>query len=190
MNISRNYNRGKSFRFSEWCSGIVYKNDDFIQDFVEYKGVLYACVAPFTSKFPDKSNDWELVVDGVGATFIPHVDKDGNLTWTNDSNLDNPQGINLKGPAGDPGKDGIDGKDGVDGKDGKNGVDGKDGKDGKDGVDGKDGKNGVDGKDGKDGLSAYQIWLDAGNSGSELDFLNSLKGNSIEQTVEWGFWKN
>jgi hypothetical protein len=32
--------------------------------------------------------------------------------------------------------------------------------------------------------------LNAGNSGSELDFLNSLKGNSIEQTVEWGFWKN
>jgi hypothetical protein len=140
MNISRNYNRGKSFRFSEWCSGIVYKNDDFTQDFVEYKGVLYACVVPFTSKLPDKSDDWELVVDGVGATFIPHVDKDGNLTWTNDSNLDNPQGVNLKGPAGDPGKDGIDGKDGLDGKDGKDGVDGK------------------DGADGKDGLSAYQIW--------------------------------
>lgn len=104
MNISRNYNRGKSFRFSEWCSGIVYKNDDFTQDFVEYKGVLYACVAPFTSKLPDKSNDWELVVDGVGATFIPHVDKDGNLTWTNDSDLENPQGINLRGPAG---KDGL-----------------------------------------------------------------------------------
>lgn len=107
MNISRNYNRGKSFRFSEWCSGIVYKNDDFIQDFVEYKGALYACVVPFTSKFPDKSNDWELVVNGVGATFTPHIDKDGNLTWTNDSNLDNPQAVNLKGPVGDPGKDGL-----------------------------------------------------------------------------------
>lgn len=162
MNISRNYNRGKSFRFSEWCSGIVYKNDDFTQDFVEYKGALYACVVPFTSKLPDKSNDWDLVVDGVGATFIPHIDKDGNLTWTNDSNLDNPQGVNLKGPAGDPGKDGIDGKDGVDGK---------------------------DGADGKDGLSAYQIWLDNGNSGTEIDFLNSLKGGSAEQFAEWDFWK-
>ena len=32
------------------------------------------------------------------------------------------------------------------------------------------------GQDGADGKSAYQIWLDAGNTGSEQDFLNSLKG--------------
>lgn len=32
------------------------------------------------------------------------------------------------------------------------------------------------GQDGTDGKSAYQIWLDAGNTGSEQDFLNSLKG--------------
>lgn len=176
MNISRNYNRGKSFRFSEWCSEIVYRNDDFTQDFVEYKGALYACVVPFTSKLPDKSDDWELVVDGVGATFTPHIDEDGNLTWTNDSNLDNPQKVNLKGPAGDPGKNGQDGKDGADGKDGING---------KDGVDGKDGI------DGKDGLSAYQVWVNAGHpEGTVDDFLNSLKGESIEQTTNWDFWKN
>lgn len=29
---------------------------------------------------------------------------------------------------------------------------------------------------GADGKSAYQIWLDAGNTGSEADFLASLKG--------------
>ena len=29
---------------------------------------------------------------------------------------------------------------------------------------------------GKDGKSAYQIWLDNGNKGTEQDFLNSLKG--------------
>ena len=34
------------------------------------------------------------------------------------------------------------------------------------------------GQDGTDGKSAYQIWLDAGNSGSEQDFLNSLKGQN------------
>ena len=32
------------------------------------------------------------------------------------------------------------------------------------------------GKPGKDGKSAYQIWLDAGNTGSEAQFLASLKG--------------
>ena len=50
----------------------------------------------------------------------------------------------LRGAAGENGKDGADGKNGVDGK---NGIDGKDGVDGKNGADGKDGKNGTDGKD-------------------------------------------
>lgn len=34
----------------------------------------------------------------------------------------------------------------------------------------------VVGYDGADGKSAYQIWLDNGNTGTEQDFLNSLKG--------------
>jgi hypothetical protein len=33
---------------------------------------------------------------------------------------------------------------------------------------------------GKDGASAYQIWLDAGNTGTQQDFLNSLKGDKGE----------
>ena len=32
------------------------------------------------------------------------------------------------------------------------------------------------GKDGEDGKSAYQIWLDEGNVGTEEDFLESIKG--------------
>lgn len=38
---------------------------------------------------------------------------------------------------------------------------------------GSDGKNGTSGTDGK---SAYQIWLDAGNTGTEEEYLASLKG--------------
>lgn len=53
---------------------------------------------------------------------------------------------------------------------------GSDGADGADGVDGADGINGTNGADGTDGLSAYQIWLDAGNTGTEVDFLASLIG--------------
>lgn len=70
---------------------------------------------------------------------------------------------NAKGDTGERGADGKDGRDGVNGKDGINGTNGRDGV---------DGKNGQDGKDGK---SAYQIWLDLGNSGTEQDFINSLK---------------
>lgn len=35
-----------------------------------------------------------------GATFIPSVDQDGNLSWTNNSNLDNPDPVNIKGADG------------------------------------------------------------------------------------------
>ena len=41
---------------------------------------------------------------------------------------------------------------------------------------GQNGTNGIDGQDGADGKSAYQIWLDEGNVGTEQDFLDSLKG--------------
>ena len=34
------------------------------------------------------------------------------------------------------------------------------------------------GSNGKDGASAYQIWLEAGNIGTEADYLASLKGNT------------
>ncbi len=37
---------------------------------------------------------------------------------------------------------------------------------------------GANGANGADGKSAYEIWLDAGNSGSEEDFLNWLRGDS------------
>lgn len=32
-----------------------------------------------------------------GATFTPHVDDDGNLSWSNDKGLDNPETVNIKG---------------------------------------------------------------------------------------------
>ena len=36
-----------------------------------------------------------------GATFTPSVDSDGNLSWSNDKGLSNPQTVNIKGPQGD-----------------------------------------------------------------------------------------
>lgn len=42
-----------------------------------------------------------------GATFIPNVDEDGNLYWTNNEGLDNPNSVNIRGPQGPTGEDGI-----------------------------------------------------------------------------------
>lgn len=44
------------------------------------------------------------------------------------------------------------------------------------GDDGQDGQNGKDGENGANGKSAYQLWLEAGNIGTEADYLESLKG--------------
>lgn len=74
---------------------------------------------------------------GTGATFIPSIDKNGDLTWTNNAGLPNPNPVNIMGPQGPAGKDGI---------------------------------------IGKDGKSAYEIAKDNGYTGSEIDWLASLKG--------------
>ena len=44
------------------------------------------------------------------------------------------------------------------------------------GPEGPEGPPGADGQDGADGLSAYEIWLDLGNTGTEDDFIASLEG--------------
>ena len=45
---------------------------------------------------------------------------------------------------------------------------------------GPQGEPGAQGENGKDGKSAYQIWLDEGNKGTEEEFLESLKGKDGE----------
>ena len=85
----------------------------------------------------------------------------------------------LESLKGVDGKDGVNGKDGCDGRNGVDGLPGKDGKDGADGVpghNGADGKNGGDGINGSDGKSAYIIAVEHGFSGTETEWLQSLKG--------------
>ena len=47
---------------------------------------------------------------------------------------------------------------------------------GEQGLPGEPGEPGAAGLDGEDGLSAYQIWLNQGNTGDEDDFLAAIKG--------------
>lgn len=53
-----------------------------------------------------------------GATFTPDVDDSGNLSWTNDKGLANPDTVNIKGPKGDQGDQGPKGDPGQQGTDG------------------------------------------------------------------------
>lgn len=79
-----------------------------------------------------------------GATFTPNVSENGDLSWTNDKGLENPETVNIKGPKGDKGETGSQGAKGDKGEKGDVGPQGPQGVQGLQGVagtNGKDGKN-------------------------------------------------
>lgn len=80
------------------------------------------------------------------------------------------------GEKGDPGEQGVPGEKGETGEKGEPGAKGDPGEKGEPGAPGKDGADGVDGHDGADGKSAYLLAVEHGYSGSESEWLASLKG--------------
>lgn len=57
-----------------------------------------------------ENGNWYLGGEDTGVPaspkFIPTVDADGNISWSNDAGLDNPESANIKGPKGDKGDKG------------------------------------------------------------------------------------
>lgn len=113
----------------------------------------------------------------AGPVFIPSVNADGDLSWSNNGGLElkNPPTRNIKGDKGDKGDKGATFhpviKDGVlywydDNGTCVNGISPVR-------ITGAQGKQG---EQGKPGLSAYEVWRKQGNHGTEQDFLDSLKG--------------
>lgn len=82
----------------------------------------------------------------------------------------------LVGPTGPTGSTGEKGDTGNTGPTGLTGSTGEKGDTGNTGPTGSTGEKGDTGDTGPSGDSAYQIWLDQGNTGSEQDFLDSLVG--------------
>lgn len=83
-----------------------------------------------------------------GATFTPAVDSSGNLSWSNDSGLANPETVNIRGPQGLKGDTGAQGPKGDTGPQGEQGEQGLQGPAGADGEPGATGPAGADGEDG------------------------------------------
>jgi hypothetical protein len=81
-----------------------------------------------------------------------------------------------QGPAGAIGPQGPTGPVGAIGAQGPAGPQGATGAQGPTGPIGTTGPQGTAGADGTDGLSAYQVWLSLGNSGTEAQFIASLTG--------------
>lgn len=138
-----------------------------------------------TERFPIKGVKGDQGIQGArglqgetGPVYTPRINSDGTLSWTNNgNNLPNPTPINIKGERGDKGEEGVTFQPIV--KDGVIYWTNNQGKDNPDPVR-IAGPQGDRGDAGRTGLSAYQIWLKAGNLGTEQDFLDSLKGERGE----------
>lgn len=85
-----------------------------------------------------------------------------------------PQGET--GAQGPQGETGPQGEQGIQGPQGETGPQGDTGPQGPQGIQGIQGETGPQGATGSDGLSAYEIWINEGHSGSVQDFLDSLVG--------------
>lgn len=84
-------------------------------------------------------------------------------------------GITRDGPRGDPGPTGPDGSTGSTGPVGASGATGSTGPTGVTGPQGLTGLTGATGATGVEGVSAYQLWLESGNTGSIEDFLANFQ---------------
>lgn len=83
-------------------------------DFVTLNGSGYVCVSPSVGERPDESENWKLAASkgDTGAVFTPSVSEDGTLSWSNESGLDNPPSVIIKGERGETGATGPQGPQG------------------------------------------------------------------------------
>ena len=117
-----------------------------------------------------------------GAVFTPHLDADGNLSWTNNGGLDNPVTVNIMGPQGPQGIRGESGPQGLQGEKGDTGAQGPQGEKGDPGAPGPKGEKGdtgPQGSPGSDGKNAYQYAQDGGYTGSETEFAAKLAAEHL-----------
>ena len=91
-----------------------------------------------------------------------------------DDGVDGAQGP--QGEQGPAGPQGLQGEQGIQGPQGEQGPAGPVGPTGPQGPQGPQGVAGTEGTDGANGLSAYETWLNLGNTGTEQDFIDSLTG--------------
>lgn len=125
----------------------------FVGDGVEEVPPTPDLYAQLLQKLDEKAESIQNGADGLSAYEIAQNNGfEGTQTeWL----------ASLKGDKGDSGKQGVKGDKGDKGDTGERGL---------------QGAKGDTGEIGADGKSAYEVWLSIGNSGTETDFLNSLKG--------------
>lgn len=115
--------------------------------------------AQLLQKLEEKASSLQNGKDGENGLSAYEIAKNNGFEGTPTEWL-----ASLKGDRGDTRKQGVKGDKGDKGDTGERGLQGA------------KGDTGATGKTGASGKSAYEVWLSVGNSGTETDFLNSLKG--------------
>lgn len=118
------------------------------------------------SQYDTEPKGFSYLATDIGNLYIKQSDISGD--WS--------EGIPFQGPEGPPGPQGAQGPKGDTGETGPKGDSGPQGPKGDTGETGPAGAVGADGPAGPEGKSAYQVWLDAGNEGTEEEFLDWLRG--------------
>ena len=93
----------------------------------------------------------ELIYAKDGVTFIPNVSESGEISWSNNGDLKNPEPRNIKGPQGVQGEQGEKGEKGDKGDTGEQGEKGEKGDKGDTGEQGEKGEKGDKGDTGERG---------------------------------------
>lgn len=109
-----------------------------------------------------------------------NIDENGDLIITQADGTEINAGYAV-GPKGETGQKGEKGDTGERGDTGAQGIQG---------IPGPQGETGENGADGQDGKSAYEIAVENGYAGTEAEWLESLKGNSILGNVKMLFYVN
>lgn len=122
-----------------------------------------------------------------GQSFTFSIDDNGILSITHDGKL--IQKLDIRGPEGKPGANGMPGQNGATGQPGKDGApgqpgqDGTPGKDGHDGAPGKDGKRGEKGDQGETGPKGEDadLWKPQITPDGQYLFFENQKGEKTEK---------
>lgn len=123
--------------------------------------------------------------DAATKNYVDSAGIQGPAGPQGEQGIQGPTGVTgPQGPQGEIGPAGADGQDGAVGATGPIGPQGPAGPQGIQGVAGNDGADGTNGVDGSNGSSAYEIWIAAGNTGTEAEFLASLVGAQGETGVQ------